>query len=327
MLTYHFVRKGLLRKGLYTLLLVGCAAHGHAAQSVVVSATAITDETPVAGTVAGTDTAEARARIGGTVTRVLAVRGQVVKKGQVVAVITDTKLPGQVQAVMQQRVAAEAQVQLAETNLKRMRDLLPLDAASPLQVEQAEAQLKAAQAGLAAVVTQASGVEGASADGRVVAPLSGVLSIMRVVTGSIVMPGEPVLTVDMKPLVVRFSVPQRHADALQVGGEVTLEGGAEPRMGTISRIYPAIENGRFQVDVQAEGLESVKVGSKLTARVATGTHTGILVPQAALFNRNGLSFATLKSGTQVVVQPGRPRLDGTVEILSGLNVGDSIVLP
>jgi RND family efflux transporter MFP subunit len=297
------------------------------ARSVVVSRTQIADETPVGGTVAGTETYDARARIGGTVVKVLVERGDVVKKGQLLAVIEDTKLPGQVAAATQQRAAAEAAVALAETNLKRMQSLLPLDAASPLQVEQAETQLKAAQAQLAATNMQASGVEGASTDGRVVAPAAGVVSVLRGVAGTIVMPGEPVATVDSTPLVVRLALPQRHAGVVSVGDEIPLELPMGMVTGTVSRVYPAVENGRFRIDVKAEGLEALKAGEKVTARVQTGTHMGIVVPKGAVTGHNGLSFVTLKKGGQITVQPGAAHADGTVEILSGLNDGDEVLIP
>ena len=51
-----------------------------------------------------------------------------------------------------------------------------------------------------------------------------------------------------------------------------------------------------------------------------------MVPGDYLFLRYGLTFATLKGGAQIVVQPGLKRPDG-VEILSGLRSGDELILP
>lgn len=314
------------------LALLLCTAPAYAESGVTVRKVRIADEKTVAGNMTGQETAVARARVGGTVTRLMVERGSWVKKGQLLAVVVDNKLPGQQTALSQQMQAVESRVKLAELNLKRMESLLPLDAASPMQVEQAQAQYQGALAEQAGVKSQYAQVSQGNADGKVVAPLDGLVTELNVVSGSVVMPGETLAEVAVQPLLVKLQVPERHAHQIKREDEVTLTGILQSNSpttiaGKVSRIYPSVSNGSLTVEVSAENLEEFKVGEKLLARLQTGSHTGILLPENMLMPRNGLVFVKLKQGTDVVVQPGVKREDGQVEILSGLNEGDVVVQP
>lgn len=277
------------------------------------------DEKTVAGTIVGVETSQARARLGGTINTLHTERGSWVKKGQLLATIDDSKLPGQLSTAEQQLQAAKSRVQLAQINLQRMQSLLPLDAASPLQVEQAQAQYQTALADLASAQNHA--------DTRILAPQDGLLTELSVISGSVVMPGETLATIAVQPLLVRLELPERHAQLIALGDEVSLSISSTTLNGKVSRIYPSISNGRLTVDISTDGLESMKVGEKILARVKVGTHQGIVLPQNYLIARNSLTFVKLQSGSEVVIQPGSKREDGTVEILSGLNVGDIVVQP
>ena len=60
--------------------------------------------------------------------------------------------------------------------------------------------------------------------------------------------------------------------------------------------------------------------------VSTGKRSALLVPSSAVYPRSGAFFVRLKSGAEIVVQPGE-RMDGRIEILSGLRAGDVVVTP
>jgi RND family efflux transporter MFP subunit len=318
------VPKSALPTWVSALLFCAVAVAGHAAPALTISQTDVAEEKIIAGTITGTENPLARTRIGGTLTRLMVERGAAVKKGQLMAVVEDSSLPGQTSASNRRLEAAQARTRLAHLNLQRMQSLLPLDSASPAQVEQAQAQYQAALAEEAGAQT--------TADGRILAPIDGLVAELNAVSGSVVMPGESIARVAASPLLVSLQMPERHASLLQPGAQVPLTGtaaSASPTTltGTVSRIYPSVSNGYLTVEVQAQGLESFKVGEKILARLQTGSHKGVLVPATTLIPRNGLVFVRLHNSTEVVVQPGRPRADGTVEILSGLNEGDIVVQP
>lgn len=319
--TPHVYISALCMKALLLALLLAPATF---AAPFTVSLTTITDEKTVAGTIKGVETAPARARTGGTLIALYAERGSWVKKGQLLAKVVDSKMEGKSAASDQLLEAAKSRTRLALLNLQRMQSLLPLDAASPAQVEQAESEYQAALSAEAAAQSQS--------DGRILAPQSGLLTELSAVSGSIVMPGETVAVVAVEPLLVELDIPERHARLLQLNDNIPLTvssatGASQNLSGKVSRIYPEIHNGLLTVNLTVENLENLKVGEKILAHLKTGTRQGILVPTSYLIHRNGLTFARLQSGTEIVVQPGPSRADSTTEILTGLNGNDVLVTP
>lgn len=287
-----------------------------------VSETEIHDVTGVAGVLEGTEMAEARARIGGTVEAVKVVRGEAVTKGQVLAVVVDKKI-GQQVAGLGPQVAA------AELNVTRLKELLPLDAASKAQVEQAEAQLAALRA-----QQQNAGQSGT--DGKILAPFDGQFVALHVAKGAVMMPGESFGTVAATPLRVKLALPERHAGLLAVGDEVPLvdENGAPRGVGTVSRIEAQVVGGKIPVDVAlSDGdLHGLTVGQRVMAQVSTGVRRGIVLPAAYVRMANGLAFVKLApaakgdEGLEIPVQIGAVR-GGMVEVLSGVRAGDALMRP
>jgi len=73
---------------------------------------------------------------------------------------------------------------------------------------------------------------------------------------------------------------------------------------------------------------NVKEGDKVKAgdKIAVVGDEKLALPEKFIFRRFGVSYVRLKSGEDVVVQVGQP-VDGGIEILSGLRVGDVAVMP
>jgi multidrug efflux pump subunit AcrA (membrane-fusion protein) len=66
------------------------------------------------------------------------------------------------------------------------------------------------------------------------------------------------------------------------------------------------------------------VGERAVVYISTGTREAVVLPPEFLTTRFGVTYATLEGGRQVVVQTGT-RVEGAVEILSGLRTGDVVV--
>lgn len=287
-----------------------------ASPTLVVQAAEIADTVAVAATVEGAESGEARARIGGTLEQVLVSRGDMVKKGAVLGVVKDRKLG-------QQAAGLNTQVATAARNLARLKELLPLDAASPLEVEQAEAQLAALRA-------QAQATTQTSTDGRILAPFDGQFVALRAISGTVMMPGESLGTVAAAPMVLKLALPERHANAISVSATAALADDAGTPLGdaTITSLYPQVSGGRFVAEARLPEMDRLPpVGTRLTARVPVGTRTALLLPQTYLSKRFGLAYAHVQGLGEVVVQTGYPQPDGQVEILSGLRAGDVVVQP
>ncbi len=315
---------------------VGAAA----ATDYKVAPVTVTVMKSVYGEVQTRDTLAARARIGGTVESISVKVGDEVKEGDVIANVVDPKLALKLEALDAQIRSAAAQLANARTTLERTQKLYQQGAATKSSLDQVQtnvdvldSQLKAVQADRTVVVQQTK-------EGAVLAPGTGRVLTVPLADGSVIMPGETVATMATGGYFLRLALPERFAGGIEKGGEVTVaERGVVPgqstatHKGTIVTVYPEIENGRVMADVEVPGLGGFFVGERTLVTLPIATRQAIAVPPAAVVTRHGLDFVTVVEGTEkilVSVIPGEA-LDTPqgpmTEILTGLRVGDKVVVP
>ncbi|MBL8665573.1 MAG: efflux RND transporter periplasmic adaptor subunit [Candidatus Odyssella sp.] len=325
------MRKRTIRAGsaaVVAALLLGGAAR---AEEFAVAPRPIEDLKAVFGTVESVKTAPARARIGGTLADLAIVEGERIEAGRKLARVNDPKLALQISALDAKVRSLEAQRELADTELKRARELRATGAATQARLDAAETALDVVRGQLAAAVAERAVVVQQQAEGDVIAPVSGRVLKVKAVNGTVVMPGETIVEIATDTYVLRITVPERHARFMRAGGRVLVgeRGLAEDqplREGRIRLVYPEMRDGRVVADAEVSGLGDYFVGERTRVFVAAGTRPAIVIPPAYVIRRFGLAFVRLKSGGDVVVQPGAPA-EGGVEILSGLRAGDVLVRP
>lgn len=309
-------------------LLLGGAARG---EELTVTPRPIEDLKAVFGTVESVKTAPARARIGGTLDDLALVEGAHVAAGQKLARIVDPKLALQIAALDAKVRSLESQRELAETELRRTRELRATGAATQARLDAAETNVDVVRGQLAAAVAERAVVVQQQSEGDVVAPVAGRVLKVKAINGTVVISGETIVEIATDTYVLRINVPERHARFMREGGRVLVgeRGLAEDqpvREGRIRLVYPEMRDGRVVADAEVAGLGDYFVGERTRVFVATGTRAAIVIPPAYLIRRFGLAFVRLKAGGEVVVQPG-PSVTGGIEILAGLQAGDVLVQP
>ena len=94
-------------------------------------------------------------------------------------------------------------------------------------------------------------------EGAVLAPVAGRVITVPLTKGSVVLNGDTVATIGEQPFMLRLRIPERHALSLKVGDTVRIDAGqlgvAHAASGTITLIYPQIEEGRVVADVARPG--------------------------------------------------------------------------
>ena len=98
--------------------------------------------------------AEARARIGGTLVRLNVREGDFVRRGQVIGVVSDSRLGFEMRAYAAQASAAQAEAVRAQADLGRIRDLYQHGVYAKARLDQAEAAARAARGSLDAARAQ-----------------------------------------------------------------------------------------------------------------------------------------------------------------------------
>ncbi|MGR3322587.1 MAG: efflux RND transporter periplasmic adaptor subunit [Pseudooceanicola sp.] len=311
------------------LLFLGTAA---AAETYEVQPQAVTEWKPVYGQIATRHRVPARSRIGGTVRELEVTEGDRVETGALVAVIEDEKLQFRIDAIDAQRGAAQVQLETAQTDLERGEQLLERGVITAQRLDQLRTQVQVLQGQISGLEAERLVVEQQISEGEVLAPESGVVLAVPVARGSVVTPGEAIAEIGGGGAYLRLAVPERFADALNEGDVLQIGRDGETREGNLVRVYPLVEGGRVQADVEVPGLDTRFVGRRLPVRLPVARREAILVPQAALGREGGLDFVTVETSQgamrrAVVIGGEVQRDDGAWrEILTGLRLGDIVIV-
>jgi membrane fusion protein (multidrug efflux system) len=234
-----------------------------------------------------------------------------------------------------QLLAAEAQRDLARTNLDRMRNLRDERVVSQAEYDQAEAAAKQAQA---------SEGEIRATIGRktIRAPFAGELGLRQVNLGQYLAGGTPIVSLQaLRPIYVNFSVPQQQLSALKVGTGVraVIEGQGANAAGTITALDSVIDPGTRNAQVQATFANQngkLRPGMFVRAEVVLGQgDTVVVLPASAVsYAPYGDSIFVVENATgpkgayraahQRFVTLGGSRGD-QVAVLSGAKAGEEVV--
>ena len=261
--------------------------------------------------------------------------GDSVQKGQVIMRI-DPSVANQDVAGMQARVH-EAQVQLenAQKQYYRLKDLFKQQYVSQSQLDKAEADFKSVQA---QVNTLKAGL-GQSATQRnfatITAPYSGVMSELHVEVGEMAVAGKALATgYDPSNLRVTAKVPQSYIDAVRLNQKAYIEISGQPQwLATSSMtILPSADPRTHSTDIRLR----LPVNSKLVpnqlakAHFVTGIERRLVVPVSSILRRSELTAVYVISANNKAqlrqVRIGKTLANGWIEVLAGVNVGERIAL-
>ncbi|MBJ7406081.1 MAG: efflux RND transporter periplasmic adaptor subunit [Bradyrhizobium sp.] len=309
-----------------------------AAEALVVARQSVADQKAVFATVESTSVVPARGRIGGTVAQLKVREGDRVAAGQAIATIGDEKLVLQMKSLDAQIEALQAQANQAQLDFTRTEGLVERGILPRIKLDEQRTALNVAENGLRAKTAERAVINEQLNQGQVLAPADGRVLKRLITVGSVVLAGDPIVTVAQQNFKLRLRVPERHARFLKAGDRIRVDGaefaGEAAKFGVIDLVYPQIEEGRVIADATVEGLGEYFVGDRLRVWVSGGTRTAFVIPSSYVTTRFGIDYVQLQknNGTiDVPVQRGRelptPALPDGLEILSGISAGDQLVRP
>lgn len=318
------------------ILLLGLLASLPAAAetTVAVRPVEIVDRKAVVATVQTLQEIPARARIGGTVTRLAVREGDRVAAGDRIATVIDQKLAPQLAAIDARIQAQQAQRDQARIDFDRAEDLRRSGTVAQARVDEARTRLDVAERTRRAVRAERDVLLQQSAEGAVLSPGPGRILRVPVNERSVVLAGDTIAAIATDAYVLRLRLPERHARSLKAGDTILvgargLQAAGAPetlQRGRVVLVYPQIDQGRVVADVEVDGLGGYFVGERTRVYVSTGTRSAFLVPPEFVVRRHGVDYVRLAEGTDVVVQVGAVT-DKGVEILAGLRDGDRVIKP
>jgi membrane fusion protein (multidrug efflux system) len=258
----------------------------------------------------------------GRIVALLFEEGQSVAAGTPLVRIDDAMLRAQAER-------ATADRDLARQQLERVRRLRAENAASPADLERAEAAARSAEAALAVLALQIERT-------TVRAPFAGVVGQRFVSVGDYVTSANRLLTLQtVNPQRAVIEVPERHAVDLRRGQTVQFTVAAQPGRVFSARVEfidPVVQNTSRTIVVKARAPNPnglLKPGMFIEARLATATREGaIVVPEDAVQPlRTGYVVWAVVDGkaSRRVVELGA-RSQGVVEIQKGVDAGELVVV-
>jgi HlyD family secretion protein len=291
----------------------------------------------------------------------LADQGDVVKKGQVLAVLDRSMLDTQlaqadanraqadasVAQVAAQITDAEIGVRQAAESLERARELQRKGIAAQSQLdnavnaydsavaklESARKALSASKAQLGVIDAQKQNVELQIEKTQVKAPADGLILARNATLGGIVgASGGALFRIAIDgDLELSASVPETSLPRLKPGMavEVMVAGATEPTRGEVRMIEPEVSQtlrmGIVRIALTKD--DAVRVGNFARGSIETMRRDSVAVPSAALVYRGSDGFLQKVTDGKVATVPVDigVRADGFVEIISGVAAGDEVV--
>jgi RND family efflux transporter MFP subunit len=244
--------------------------------------------------------------------------------------------------------AAKASLDLAQTTFKRMEELASKKSISNQEMDEASGRLKSAQANYdmvrsrrAQVTSKMATVEQEVRAARIMrdyaniaAPFAGVVITRTVEPGNLATPGTPLLTLEQDGLYrLEASVDESRLASVRVGQavEAVIEANDRKSNARVSEIVPSVDSASrtYIVKLDLPATPHLRTGMFGRAIFPLGAQKVVAVPPAALLERGQLqSVFVVENGVAHtrLVTAGRRTNEG-VEVLSGLSVGEKVVLP
>lgn len=240
--------------------------------------------------------------------------------------------------ILVQLTNAEEKAQLAEFRANLLEAKKQYDRISGL-VTRGNAATSTLDEQLALVETSQARIDAVTArlaDRQIRAPFSGILGFRRVSPGTLVTPNTVITTLDDISIIkLDFPVPEVFIPSLRAGQEIHARSVAYPDhefTGIVSTISPRVDPLTRAVMVRAKipnEAEMLRPGMLLTVSLVKGSRVSMVIPEEALVPVQNRQYVYLTDPTNHVerrtVEIGRRR-PGIVEILSGLKIGDKIVV-
>ena len=291
----------------------------------------------ISGTLEPDREAVLRAQVPGSVLQTYADQGQAVSAGTVLARIDATGIQDAYSSARAGVVAARNSADIAARDLERNEKLLAAGAVAERDIEQSRRASIAAQAALSDANSRLATAEKQYRSTTVTAPFGGVVSERPVSPGDIVQPGTSLFTVvDPSSMRLEASVPAEQLSLIRVGSPVVFTVSGYPGrefVGHIVRVNPTADpttrQVRIYVSIPNAGRTLVG-GLFANGRISTASRTGLVVPTTAVDVRGTAPYAVRVKGgkaEKVQVQVGlTDKSSETIEVLSGLQAGDTLLL-
>lgn len=287
---------------------------------LIISPQSLTEFINSTGTLMADEEVELSFETSGKIVNILFKEGTSVKKGDLLAKINDRHLQAQL-------LRLKAQKKLAEEKEFRQRTLLTRDAISRESYDQIVTELQTLEADIMLV-------EARIAETELRAPFDGIIGLRYLSEGAYANPNSKIARlIKNKPLKIEFSVPERYAGEIQKGFPITfrVDGIDRDMNAEVYAVDPKVDIRTRTVIVRAEypnRNEELKPGryAGITLQLTQFPNTIAIPTESLIPEMDGDRVFVYRSGRAIpsLVRTGI-RTESHIQILSGLNMGDTLL--
>lgn len=256
----------------------------------------------------------------GRITEIFFNEGSNVKKGELLAKVNDAPLQAEL-------LKLQAQLPLAEDRVYRQQTLLEKDAISQETYQSVTTQLETLRADIELVKARIRQTE-------LRAPFDGVIGLRQVSEGAYASPQVVVSTLTkISPLKIEFSLTQNFVNMIRPGTEIafTVENDLEEYSATVYAVESRLDVQTLSLFARARYPNTdqrIKPGQSASVRITLDQiENAIVIPSISSVKEMGRDIAYVYEdghAREVEIITGM-RTSSSVEVVSGLNVGDTLL--
>lgn len=272
------------------------------------------------GSVTASEMVDLKPEVAGKIVKLNISEGKSVSKGQLLIKLNDEDLQAQVKKL-------NAQLRLTEQSAQRLKKLLDIKGVSQDEYDVVENQMNNIRADLE--VTQAQ-----IAKTELKAPFSGVIGLRNVSLGSYINASSQVANIQiLNPIKVDFTVPEKYSSQVKVGETITFTTEGSPERYT-GKVY-AMDN---QIDPITRSLKIRATAQNPSGKLKPGAFVkvdfslkeignALMIPTEAIVPvlKGQQVFVARDGKAKVVPVEVGVRTDARIQILNGIQVGDTII--
>jgi membrane fusion protein (multidrug efflux system) len=281
----------------------------------------IYDVVEALGTAQANESVTLTAKVTDTVRRVNFEDGDYVEAGAVLIELTNQE---------EEALLAEARANLddAESQLRRLEDLSARGLTSASELDVARSRAGAMRARLNSIVARLR-------DRLIQAPFSGLLGFRQVSPGTLLSPNTPITSIDdISTIKLDFTIPETFIGAMAPGAKIVAKSVSFPDRdfeGTVRTVGSRVDPVTRAITVRAHidnKDKALRPGMLLTVEVVTAERSALVVPEGSVFQVQNRAYVYTVDGDTVhqrEIDVGGRRF-GVVEVLGGLKEGELIVV-
>ena len=289
-------------------------------EAYIVKTMLVSDQAELPGSIIANEMTEIHSEISGRLVFLNINEGKTVGKGALLAKIYDGDLQAQLKKL-------NVQLAVAEQTVRRMGELLKIGGVSQQEYDLSSLQVNTIRADMDIVRTSITRTE-------IRAPFGGSLGLKNISSGAYITPAITITTIRQNSqLKLDFTLPEKFTSSMKIGQTVdfTVEGNSKKYTARVMATEMGLEENTRSMNIRAivtnnDGKLLPGVFAKVISDFNSDPN-GLMIPtQAILPQARGKKVVVYRSGKASYVDVVTGIRDSSmVQIISGLNVGDTII--